>query len=110
VQAAFGWEAVSSCPFGCMGLVAEKDMVAVHLGESCLVHTYWCYCTAEVLAIVLADTDPLAHQGRMALEQLALEQQYAPGLELLELAQPVLVAYSMLQLAAAVACLGQVID
>lgn len=90
MPAAFEWEVGPSSPFGCMGQVAEKDMVAVHLDDSCLVHTCWCYCTLEVAAFELVDTDPLPRQGSMAPELLELEQPYGPELEQLGPVQPVL--------------------
>jgi hypothetical protein len=92
VQVAFEWEVDPSSPFGCMGRVVEKDMVAVHLDDSCSVHTYWCYCTSEVAAFVLGDIDPLARQASMAPELPEPEQPYGPGLERLGLVQLVLVA------------------
>ncbi len=84
-------------------------MVAGHPGDSCLVHIYCC-CTWEVPALALEDIDPSTRQLSMAPGLLGLGQRFAPGPELPELVQPVLVACSMPRLAVAVECLGLVID
>ena len=60
-------------------------------------------------ALVLGDTEPLAHQVNTASERLGPVQRYAPGPELLELVQPVPAACSVPRLAAAAGCLGRVI-
>lgn len=59
--------------------------------------------------VVLVDIDPLARRASMALVLLALEQQYAPALEL-ELALLVPVAYSMPRLAVVAVSLERVTD
>ena len=90
MQGASALEAVPSCPSDCKGRVVEKDKVVVHLGDLRLARTCCCYCTLEVAAFELVDTDPLPRQGSMAPELLELEQPYGPELEQLGPVQPVL--------------------
>lgn len=56
VRGASGLGLVPSCPFDCMAQIGETDMVEVHPGY--WVHTCWYYCTSEVAARALVDTDP----------------------------------------------------
>ena|SRR6266536_6115827 len=99
VLTALQQEVAASYPFGCTAQVAGTDMEAVHLGD--LASRYWCYCTLVGPVLEqLAGTGLMVRQPHREPVLLHVHELYE-----LELVLPVLVACSMPQLAAAVACL-----